>query len=53
MQKMRLETIREILKTEITYVHQLQTLVNLFYKPMKEKKILSNDRLSILFGNSK
>eukprot|EP01098_Paradermamoeba_levis_P004230 TRINITY_DN1825_c0_g1_i1.p1 TRINITY_DN1825_c0_g1~~TRINITY_DN1825_c0_g1_i1.p1 ORF type:complete len:276 (-),score=102.26 TRINITY_DN1825_c0_g1_i1:9-836(-) len=43
--------LRELTETENNYVRDLETLIKKFIEPLKEEKILSNDKIQSLFGN--
>jgi FYVE, RhoGEF and PH domain containing 5/6 len=45
--------LKEIFQTEERHIDQLKQCFNLFYTPLKEKKIISNESLEIIFSNCK
>lgn len=50
--RLRRQTLREILSTEITYVKGLNTCINYYLEPLKTKtKLLSANDHSTIFGN--
>ncbi|XP_012522558.1 FYVE, RhoGEF and PH domain-containing protein 2 [Monomorium pharaonis] len=50
---LRLQAIREILTTEVTYLQQLETLTEFFIQPILEKKLLDHPLLATLAENIK
>jgi hypothetical protein len=45
--------MKEIIRTEESHIDQLKLCFTLFYTPLKEKKIISNESLEIIFSNCK
>ncbi|CAH0547503.1 unnamed protein product [Brassicogethes aeneus] len=43
----------EIINSEMKYVSQLETIINFFMNPIKERKLLKQDDFETLFGNIK
>ncbi|XP_026300963.1 uncharacterized protein LOC551741 [Apis mellifera] len=50
---LRFQAIQEILTTEVTYLRQLEILMEYFIQPMFEKKLLNHNLLSTLSENIK
>eukprot|EP01096_Ripella_sp_DP13-Kostka_P000665 TRINITY_DN10745_c1_g1_i2.p1 TRINITY_DN10745_c1_g1~~TRINITY_DN10745_c1_g1_i2.p1 ORF type:complete len:780 (+),score=342.50 TRINITY_DN10745_c1_g1_i2:161-2500(+) len=47
----RTQVLKEILTTEIDYVRDLETVVNVFLKPIREKKILPEADITSMFSD--
>lgn len=45
------EAICEVLNTEVSYLKQLEIIMNYFMKPIKERKILSDEDFRSVFGD--
>jgi len=51
MDKMRFNVIRELLQTEDSYVQNLKRVIEIYYAPLKQRKILNDQQLQIVFSN--
>ncbi|KAL6048045.1 DH domain-containing protein, variant 2 [Balamuthia mandrillaris] len=49
---MRQESIKELVNTEGDYVRDLEIMIEVFYRPLQEKNLLSRQELSTLFSNA-
>lgn len=50
-EKTRQEVIFELLKTERDYIKDVDTIVEVFYNPLKENKFLPPKELAVMFSN--
>ncbi|XP_012264904.2 putative protein tag-52 isoform X1 [Athalia rosae] len=48
---LRAQAVQEILMSEVTYLHQLELIMQFFMEPMIERKIMNHASYSTLFGN--